>query len=215
MSGPFCPQAVAWGDVATWFGAFAALATVAGALWLAKLDGRRRAAEVRAQTAFHDFRGSVLLLPAFSHLAELVKQMPERIEKLEPTYAESLRDAEDAIDIWSLRQMSGHADITNGMSYRLAGAILATVAWCRQFDQTFYDAYQRSTAFQLGTGPARVYDKYQLTDDAKSRGRLKYAAEMIEKYTRDAIVQMSRKLGESDGAVGEFFLHLDQANKGA
>jgi hypothetical protein len=77
MQVSFCPNAIAWGDIAAWFGGLMTLAAVVTALGIALRDGRRQ------QRERHD-RGRLVaayLYQPFSEIAVILEVVAENAER--------------------------------------------------------------------------------------------------------------------------------------
>ncbi len=143
MQGLFCPNAVAWGDVATWVSGVATAATVGVALWLAGREARRRKADKLADEGMSDFRASVLLLPAFEHFEAVTRVLPARILHLEARYNGNLRKASELLELEAVESLRSHVDLASALSRKLSTPVLGTFAWCLMLRQSLEDVYER------------------------------------------------------------------------
>lgn len=205
MASLFCPGAVAWGDVATWTSGIGTIGTVVTALYLAKRDGRRREKERKEEMALSDFRSSVLLLPAFSHLAAVAEILPERIAKLEHKYTGSMRKAEELLEIETLRGIRGLADAARMISRDLAVPVLSVFAWCDVFEKCLSDGYARTEGFRAGTGVIKVIDTYRMVDEELTPKQLRIAAKSIKGYVDRAIFRMQEIVNMDIALPDELF----------
>lgn len=199
----FCPNAVAWGDVGTWVAGLGTVGTVIAALWLARREGRQRDKERAEQLAMNDFRASVRLMPVFTHLAAVAAVLPERIQKLKARYPNSLHEAEELLELDSIKQMREMADFERMITKDLAVPVLSTFAWCQLFERAFADGFVRSRELTLSTERRPILvDVFSITNETTTRQQLLLAASAMKGYA-DRAVEHMRSLVEADVGLPE------------
>lgn len=203
MQALFCPNAVAWGDVATWVAGTATVATVVVAMWLARREGRRRDKERADDLALNDFRASVRLLPVFTHLVAVATVLPDRIKSLKGRYPGTLREAEEMLELDSIRQVRDMADVERTITRSLAIPVLSTFAWCQLFELAFTDGFIRERQFTLSAERRPVgIDVFSMTSEKATRDQLLLAANALKGYAERAAEHM-RLLVEADIGLPE------------
>jgi hypothetical protein len=189
-------KTVHWGDVATWVSAIASFGAVATALLISGKEARRARMGDADSQRIQAFRVGLLLHPVFAHLMAVLRVVPERIDRLEVGDHGAWSDLDEEMCLPAIRGVVEQIALAGEIPESLAVNVLSTLAWCRIFERSVFDAFDR-TEMTYEDGETTVREHRFVLDSPDGKRQLGYAITALKAFAESAFSQTDAVVGDS------------------